>query len=157
MMSSFQLIGISPEPFISLFDLPDEHLRKRHAVRLLANKSPGFPCRVSLEDAQTGEEVLLLPYIHQSGESPYRASGPIFVRRNAKQRTLAVGEVPRYVTRRVVSVRAYDTNHMMLGASVCDGVSAAEQINEFFNDPGISYIHLHNAKQGCFSCQVNRV
>lgn len=156
-MSSFQLVGIDAEQFASLFDLSDEQLRQRGIVRLAADKTPGFPCRVSLEDAKFGEEVLLLPYVHQPASSPYRASGPIFVSRSSKRAKLAVGDVPLYVTRRVISVRAYDTRDMMVSAAVCDGTAVAAQIDEFFRNSDIRYIHLHNAKQGCFSCQVNRV
>ena len=49
--------------------------------RMRSDQPVGFPCRVSLEDAPVGEEVLLLPFTHQDSRSPYRASGPIFVRR----------------------------------------------------------------------------
>lgn len=156
-MSSFQLVGIDAEQFASLFDLSDEQLRQRGIVRLVADKTPGFPCRVSLEDAKIGEELLLLPYVHQPASSPYRASGPIFVSRSSKRAKLAVGDVPLYVTRRVISVWAYDTRDMMVSAAVCDGTAVASQIDAFFRNSDIRYIHLHNANQGCFSCQVNRV
>lgn len=152
----FRLVGIDHAPFAPLFELSDEQLRTRHAVRRVATASSGYPCRVSLEDAREGEELLLLPYAHQPVDSPYRASGPIYVRRGATQRTLAPGEVPPYVTIRVISVRAYDANHMMVAASVCDGLEVADEIAARFEDPDVAYVHLHNAKQGCFSCLAER-
>ena len=155
-MAAFQLVGIAPAPFVPLFELSDEQLRQRGATRVLANASPGFPCRVSLEDAQVGEELLLVSYLHQPAASPYRASGPIFVRRNAKQCTLLAGEVPPYVMRRLISVRAYDAHAMLVDAAVCAGTCVAERIHAFFRRPSVSYIHLHNAERGCFSCHVNR-
>jgi len=103
-----------------------------------------------------GEELLLLPYEHQPAASPYRASGPIYVRRGAKRRTLAAGEMPAYVTSRLISVRAYDSAHMIIAASVCEGRLVAQEIEQVFNDRQVAYIHLHNAKRGCFSCEVNR-
>ena len=99
-MSSFRLIGLDPAPFAGLFDLDDAALRARGGRRRVATEDPGFPCRVSLQDAAVGEELLLLPFEHQAEDSPYRASGPIYLRRNAAPRTLAVGEVPDYVRRR---------------------------------------------------------
>ena len=156
MKPSFQLVGISHERFEPLFLLSDEALKEHGAVRRVANESPGSPCRVSLQDASVGEELLLLPYLHQPAASPYRASGPIFVRRGAKQRRLAAGEVPGYVTNRLMSVRAYDSAHMMVDASVCEGVLAADEIERCFRNEQVAYIHLHNAKQGCYSCQVVR-
>ncbi|HRQ65493.1 MAG TPA: DUF1203 domain-containing protein [Xanthomonadaceae bacterium] len=156
MNHGFQLVGIDHAPFEALFGLSDEQLKACNAERRIATQSPGFPCRVSLEDACEGEELLLLPYLHQPANSPYRASGPIFVRRGARQRRLAPGEVPTYVTQRLISVRAYDAGHMMVAASVCEGSQVAQEIPTQFRNDEVAYIHLHNAKRGCFSCQVLR-
>ncbi|MBB5359335.1 hypothetical protein HDE76_002564 [Rhodanobacter sp. ANJX3] len=156
MTPSFQLVGIDHEPFESLFLLSDEALKEHHAERRIAAESPGYPCRVSLEDAKVGEELLLLPYLHQPAASPYRASGPIFVRRAAKQRRLEVGEVSSYVTGRLMSVRAYDKAHMIVAASVCEGMLVAKRLESYFGNDQVDYIHLHNAERGCFSCQVIR-
>jgi hypothetical protein len=155
-MPSFQLVGIDHEPFEQLFLLDDAQLKERGAVRCVATGHPGFPCRVSLADAAVGEELLLLPFVHQPGASPYRASGPIFVRRGARRRSLPAGVVPAYVTQRLISVRAYDADDMMVDASVCDGVEAASEIERLFGNAGVAYIHLHNAKRGCFACAVVR-
>jgi hypothetical protein len=105
---SFQLIGLPCEPFAPLFSLPDQALAELDAQRVIATAKPGFPCRISLEDAEIGEELLLLPYTHQPAHSPYRASGPIFVRKSARQCRLAAGVIPDYVRSRQMSVRAYD-------------------------------------------------
>ena len=156
-MHAFQLVGIDHEPFEHLFQLSDEQLKEFGAVRRVATEKPGFPCRLSLEDAEAGEELLLLPYEHHPVESPYQASGPIFVRRGAKQRELPIGEVPPYVTRRVISLRAYDAAHMMVDAAVCEGTLVATELQRLLGNYNVAYIHLHNAKQGCFSCRVDRM
>jgi hypothetical protein len=156
MDTSFRLVGIGHEQFEPLFALSDQRLTELGAVRRVASESPGFPCRVSLEDAELGAELLLLPYVHQPASSPYHASGPIFVKRGARQRRLGLGEVPSYVTNRLISVRAYDEGHLIVGAEVCDGHAVAEHICRYFGDGNVAYIHLHNAKRGCFSCQVVR-
>jgi len=155
-MHAFQLIGIDHRQFEHLFDFSDEQLKEFDAVRRIATANTGFPCRVSLEDAQSGEELLLLPYAHMPVDSPYRASGPIFVRRGARQRILPIGEVPPYVTRRVISLRSYDAAHMMVDAAVCEGALVATELQRLLGNDDVSYIHLHNAKQGCFSCRVDR-
>jgi hypothetical protein len=155
-MSTFQLVGISPEPFEPLFSLPTEQLATRGIQRVIAQSKPGHPCRVSLVDAEVGEELLLLPYEHQPANSPYKASGPIYVRRGAQQQILPVGKVPEYVSLRLMSVRAYDRTHMMVAANVCEGAAVAEEIERLFSDSEVLYIHLHNAKRGCFSCLVQR-
>jgi hypothetical protein len=69
---------------------------------------------------------------------------------------VAVDEVPSYVATRLISVRAYDARHMMIDAAVCEGAVVAAEITRMFADPAVAYIHLHNAKRGCFSCEVVR-
>jgi hypothetical protein len=156
MSSGFQLVGIDHEPFQSLFALSDDQLAELSARRCIATESPGYPCRISLEEAQLGEELLLLPYLHQPAASPYRSSGPIFVRRGVQQRRMPVNFVPSYVSTRIISVRAYDAAHMIVDASVCDGTAVADEIAKYFNRDDVTYIHLHNAKRGCFSCTAVR-
>ncbi len=155
-MRAFQLSGIDPTPFQPLFDLGDEALAEIGAVRHNADTGHGYPCRVSLNDAQPGETLLLLPYTHQPAASPYRAMGPIFVRRGAVRRTLAVNEVPTYLTSRLISFRAYDAQHMMVAADVCEGPLVAAAVDHAFEADNVAYIHLHFARRGCFACLVNR-
>ena len=156
-MSSFQLVGLAAEQFEPLFGLSDSRLAELGARRVVASEHPGYPCRISLLDAEIGEELLLLPYAHHRVASPYQASGPIYVRRGATQCILRVGEVPDYVRRRLISARAYDSAHMMVAAEVCDGVDVGAHIERLLLDERVEYIHLHNAKRGCFSCLASRV
>ena len=157
MQSNWQLTGIDHQPFERLFDLSDAQLAEHGAVRRIADANAGFPCRISLIDAAAGEELLLLPFEHHPAASPYRASGPIFVRRGAQRRRLAPRDVPPYVTTRLISVRAYDAAAMMVDAAVCEGTAVAQELDRLFGDPAVRYVHLHNARRGCFSCAVTRV
>jgi hypothetical protein len=156
-MTSFQLIGLVPGEFSHLYGLSAERLAPLGITRLIADSKPGFPCRISLQDAEPGEELLLLPYEHQPAASPYRASGPIYVRVGSQQSNHRPNEIPPYVTLRQISVRAYDARHMIVAAEICPGVAAEAEIQRQFANPDVAYIHLHNAKQGCFSCRVERV
>jgi hypothetical protein len=155
-LAMFRLTGLDPARFDALFALPDEVLRARGILRVRANADSGFPCRVSLVDASRGEELLLLPFRHHDVESPYQAAGPIYVRRGAMAAELAPGEVPAYVTRRLVSLRAYDGDAMMLRAEVLEGVGVAATLRAWFEDDAVAYVHLHNARPGCYSCLARR-
>jgi Protein of unknown function (DUF1203) len=155
-MNSFQLVGLPFEPFSSLFDLSDAKLLERNVQRVFATAKPGYPCRVSLEDAEIGEELLLLPFEHQPANSPYKSSGPIFVRKAAVQARLEPRVIPPYIHTRVISVRAYDEAHLMTDAVVCAGADSAAAILRMFGRDEVAYIHLHNANRGCFACAVNR-
>ena len=156
-MTSFQLVGLPFEPFSPLFALSDAELLARNVRRVFATTKPGYPCRVSLADAEIGDELLLLPFEHQPASSPYKSSGPIFVRKATLQAHVEPGVVPDYVRTRLISVRAYDTEHLMSDALVCAGSDAAAAIQKMFGRDDVAYIHLHNANRGCFSCAVNRV
>jgi hypothetical protein len=155
-MSSFRLAGLDPAPFASLFLLDDAQLAARGIARRFADSDRGFPCRVGLEDARSGDELLLLPYEHQPAHSPYRASGPIFVRRDARRRVLAPGDVPPYVAERLISLRAYDAAHLMVDAEVREGGAVAAWLEAAFRRGEIAYVHLHNARRGCYSCLAER-
>lgn len=155
-MHHFQLIALPPTPFAPLFTLSDQALAQHGAQRHIATANTGYPCRISLEDAQQGDELLLLPYEHQPAASPYRASGPIYVRRGAVQRVLPADEVPPYLSSRLLSVRAYDAAHLIVDASVREGTHVAEEIERFFSNAEVAYLHLHFARRGCFACRVER-
>jgi hypothetical protein len=153
---SFRITSLDYAAFAPLFEYEEAALAAIGARRVFADADRGFPCRVSLVDARAGEELLLLRYPHQPADSPYRASGPIYVRRDAQARVLAVGEVPDYVRRRVISLRGYDAADMMVDADVVPGDDVAARIERSFADPAVRYLHLHNAGAGCYSCRVER-
>ena len=157
MLNPFQITALPIENFTSLFSLDDDTLQSLGAKRLVADNKPGFPCRVSLVDAAPGETVLLIPFTHHDVNSPYRASGPIFVRAEAKTAQLAVNEIPEMLRSRLLSIRAYDRTAMMIAAEVAEGRELAARISRFFDDPRVEYLHLHNARPGCFNCRVERV
>jgi hypothetical protein len=155
-MKNFIISGLPMEAFVPLFKLTDEELKSHNAKRCIADSKPGFPCRVSLIDAEPGETVLLLPYMHHNIDGPYQSSGPIYVRENAKPVNLDVNELPEVVKNRLMSVRAYSKDSLMLASAVVEGPNLVAQIAEFFANDAVAYLHLHNAKPGCFSCRVDR-
>lgn len=156
MMIPFQMIALPIEKFDSLLSLSDEALQALGAKRMVTDKKPGYPCRVSLIDAEPGETVLLLPFSYHDVASSYRASGPIFVRAKAQTAKPAVNEVPTMLRTRLLSIRAYDEGATMVGADVVNGSELEEHISTFFDDPNVRYLHLHNARPGCFNCRVER-
>ncbi len=157
MSNSFRIVPLPLEVFSYLIALDDSELLKHGARRVIADKHPGFPCRVSLVDAEPGERLLLLPFMHHDVASPYRASGPIFVRELAQEASLPPGEIPQVATTRLLSVRAYDADGIMVNCEVAQGPDLPKQIDHFLANRKISYLHLHNARAGCYSCRVERV
>ena len=154
--TTFLISAIPLEPFANLFQLSESELAARGARWVTATSHPGYPCRGSLVDAEIGERLLLLPYTHQPADSPYRSSGPIFVRENATQASPTAGEVPDLVRRRLLSFRAYDGDGMMLDAEVAEGRDLEGVVERLLGDDQVAYIHVHNAKPGCYSCRIDR-
>lgn len=124
-------------------------------VRKIADSSPGYPCRVSLADAEVGDELLLVHFEHHATSSPYRASGPIFVRRTATEKVV-LDRVPDVLARRLISVRGYDAAGMMEAADVVDGRELAARLDALLDRRDIAYVHLHYARPGCYAARVER-
>jgi hypothetical protein len=102
---SFQIIALDHHLFTSFFEMSDAELADNMAVRRTATAKPGFPCRVSLADAEIGDELILVNYEHQNNASPYRAAHAIFVRKGVEQAQPSVGEVPELFCTRALSLQ----------------------------------------------------
>jgi len=152
----FRVSGLDGAEFAPLFALSDEQLRERNIVRRVADQRPGFPCRVSLQDAEPGETLLLLNYEHLAVASPYRATHAIYVRENARTANPAVNELPDVLRTRLLSLRAYDSKGMMVEADVVHGSDAEPLIERILAQPNVEFIHAHNAKPGCFAARIDR-
>jgi hypothetical protein len=123
---------------------------------MVADAHSGFPCRVTLREAASGQTVILAAFEHQSAHSPYRASGPIFVIEGSSAAARFENEVPPVVRTRLISVRAYDKDDLIVDAEVVEGAVIEPVIARMFADARVRYLHLHNARRGCFSCRVDR-
>ena len=156
MSASFRFIALPSDRFAPLFSKSDAELKSAGARQMVADEKPGYPCRVSLADAEVGETVLLLPFTHHDVPSPYHASGPIFVRSGATTAAPAAGEIPAMFHHRLLSVRAYDGEAMLVGAEVVNGSELEAAIQKLFLDKSVSYLHVHNARPGCYNCRVER-
>lgn len=152
---SFRVLGLSPRLFDSYFTMSDADLKARGAVRSIAD-DPGLPCRVSLKHAALGDELLLLNYEHQPGNTPYRSRHAIYVSRASRQAFEGVDEVPEALACRLLSVRAFDAGDMIVDADVADGTEAAELFKRLLANPAASYLQVHNARRGCYAARVER-
>jgi len=156
MSTTFRFVALPYEPFAPLFTVEDGGLTAAGARRMVVEEKPGTPCRVSLQDAEVGETVILVPFAHHDVASPYRASGPIFVRSGARRALPAPGEVPPLFRHRLLSVRAYDGAGMMVAAEVAPGAELEPVLHRMLAQGSVAYLHVHNAKPGCFACRVER-
>ena len=59
--------------------------------------------------------------------------------------------------RRLLSLRAFDKKGMLLNADVVDGRDVSPLIERMLENPAVEFLHVHNAKPGCFAARVDRV
>jgi hypothetical protein len=94
---TYRIEGLRYDQFQPLFDLTDEQLAAQGARRVTADSPTGYPCRVSLEDAGPGEELVLLNYVSHDVDGPFRTTYGIFVRKNAAGSARYTDETPEYL------------------------------------------------------------
>ena len=153
---SFRITGLPAKKFHHLFALSDEELAQQGALRRIADdRGPGYPCRVSLADAKPGDELLLINYEHLPVASPYRMRFAIYVRKGDATYD-KTGEVPEQLRNRMLAVRAFDSQGMMVGAALTDGAELEGVIAKLFKQPSAGYLHVHYAAPGCYAARVDR-
>ena len=153
---SFQIHALAPARFQPLFDMADSDLVKFRAKRMTVDSNPGYPCRVSLADADIGETVILVNFEHLDADSPYRSAHAIYVREHARQVFPEINTVPELFRNRLISVRAFNNGNNMVDAELVDGSRLGESITTMLQNTSVSYLHLHNAQRGCFLASATR-
>ena len=153
----FQISALNIDEFRHLFGQDRETLSKQGVQRIIADSNPGFPCRVSLQDAEVGENVLLMNYEHQPMPTPFRSSHAIYVREEAIPAKPGKNKVPEMFRHRFLSVRAFDAAGMIVDADLIDGESLESLVERMFANESVDYLHVHNAKLGCYVALVERL
>lgn len=151
---SFIISGLPVEEFRPLFNLSDEELKQRGVIRKKADAKPGYPCRVTLKDAEPGETVLLLNYESHQAATPYRSAYAIYVRETATEKRVFTGELPPVLQNRPIALRIFDKAGMLISADMGVNGDLKTKIDAAFENPNAAYIHAHNAMHGCFVAEI---
>lgn len=153
---TYKISGLEPSQFAHLVGLGDEQLAAHGAVRMTAESSPGFPCRVTLDDAEPGETLLLVNHVSHEGNNPYRATHAIFISESATEAASYEDEIPPALERRILSLRAFNAAGMMTDAALVQPGEADAAIRRLLADSQVDHIDAHNATRGCFAARVER-
>ena len=153
---TYRITGLDPVRFAHLVGLTDAELAAHGAIRMAVDTSPGFPCRVTLDDARPGETVLLVNHVSHDGANPYRASHAIFISEGACDAASYKDEIPPALHRRILSLRGFDSRGMMHAAALAQQGEAHAAVREMLADPAIDHIDAHNATRGCFAARIGR-
>jgi hypothetical protein len=153
---SYRIAGLDREQFAGLFDMNDAELAANGAMRVTAGADKGWPCRISLDDAKVGENLILLNYVSHDVATPYRNAYAIYVREMAGEAKVMIDRTPAVFEGRPIGLRAFDAAGMLRNAALALPGEADAKIRELFEANEIAYIHAHNAAHGCFSARVDR-
>ena len=152
---TYRIEGLAPAAFESLFSMTDGELAERNAMRVTADSPSGYPCRVSLQDAAPGDELVLLNYASHDVQTPFRTTYGIYVRKGAETAAYA-DEAPALLQSRTLGLRGFDAEGMLRGALLALPGEADTRIRELFERDEIATIHAHNAAYGCFLARIER-
>jgi hypothetical protein len=95
------------------------------------------------------------PFPASAKDSPYQGPGPIFVHAHECEK-YSKKEVSEQQTKRLLSVRAYDGEHMMADYATLQGDGLVQKAIEMFADEKVAYLHVHYSGPGCFAVRVER-
>ena len=151
-----RITGLDPALFAQLVGTDEAALAKRNATRVVATAKPGYPCRVTLEDAEPGESLILLNHVSHDVATPYRSSYAIYVRECAADAATFVDALPPVFEGRPLGLRGFDAAGMLRTGALALPGQADSTIREVFANPDIAYIDAHNAAHGCFAARVER-
>jgi len=153
----YRIEALPLTPFARYFSMSDSELAAVGARRWVADQPGRAPCRVSLRDADAGERLVLVNHAHLPDPgSPYRASGPIFVREAAVEAVAAEGPAPEMLAKRPLSLRIYDARSMMIEGEVIEGRSLDDRLAAWFDHPATDQVHIHFAPRGCYLARAVR-
>jgi hypothetical protein len=153
---AYRIEGLAPAAFESLFGMMDGELAAANAMRVTADSPSGFPCRVSLEDAVPGEELVLLNYVSHDVAGPFRTAYGIYVRKDARAAARFEDEAPVYLDRRTLGLRGFGADGLLKDALLAMPGEADAGIRALFERPEIATIHAHSAAYGCFLARIER-
>ena len=153
---SFTITGLPAQEFQNLLALSDAELKTRGVVRKTADTKPGYPCRITLDDANPGERVLLLNYESHKADTPYRSSYAIYVREGATEQATYRDELPPALKNRPIALRIFDKDGTLISADMGVNEDLKTKVKAAFDNSNAAYIHAHNAMHGCFAAEIRR-
>lgn len=148
---AYRIEGLDPAAFADT-----RSLLAAGAIRMTAEQSNAYPCRITLEDAQPGESLILLNHVSADVATPFRASHAIFIREQAGAASRHVDAVPPVVARRATSLRGFDAAGMIRDAILAPPGEADAGIRRLLEKEEIVHVDIHTATWGCFLARAER-
>ncbi len=148
--------GLDPAPYRALFEAPPEVLAENLAEWREIEAFGGHPCRVTLEEAQIGERVLLINFVSLDKPTPFRASHAIYVRENAQIAAVYEDCLPDMLVNRTLGLRGFTEDGYLHHGALAAAGEAHISIGELLRQSEVAYVDIHAAGYGCFIARAER-
>lgn len=153
---TYRIRGLERGQFDRFFAMGEEELIVHNARRVEAEADRGYPCRVSLRDADAGESLLLVHHVNHDVATPYRNAFAIYVREGSAETAEYVDTCPPVFDGRPIALRCYDAAGDLRNAGLAAPGEADAAIRRLLEEPDTAYIDAHNAAYGCFAARIER-
>jgi hypothetical protein len=118
----------------------------------------GNPCRHCLREIPAGAGMLVLAWRPFPALQPYAETGPVFLCADPCAAWEGAGVPPVLTTSPDYMLRGYGADGRIVygtGGVVPSGALAVRAA-ELLADPGIAFVHVRSARNGCFQCRIDR-
>ena len=150
------MTGLPRQDFAHLSGLNDKVLRLQNIMRQTVDAKPGPSCRITLQDADAGETVLLLSYQSHDVPAPCALRSAAYVREGAAQAAAYRDALPPVFADRPVALRLFNQDAMLVGADMSFNPGVKAKIEQGFARVEVAGIHGHNPVYGCFVAGIGR-
>ncbi len=118
----------------------------------------GNPCRHCLREVQPGAPMLVLAWRPFPALQPYAETGPIFLCADCARHPDGPDLPPVIAARQRIMVRGYGADdRIVYGAgAVVEIADLAGRCEALLGEPGVAYLHLRSAINGCYQARVDR-
>ena len=108
-------------------------------------------CRYCLADGDLRETQILFSYSpFYENKTPYAEVGPVFIHAECKQYDSRNGFPQDLKTRNYLTVRGYSNDQLLISGEMCKGEGIEATIERMFQQSRVDYIHINDARSGCF-------
>lgn len=152
----YVISGLKSSDFAHLYGRDDEYLAQHNARRVLASPDSALPDRIGLKDVPSGENAILLNHTYQPAQSPYHGKHAIFIHEGCIKSGLFYNEIPKYLAKRQLSLRAFNIEHCIIAAELATGEDIEPMVLTLLQMPETAYIHAHSARYGCYLAAIRK-
>lgn len=153
---TYRIRGLDPAQFAAHLAMNAGELAEALSQRVTAGEAGRYPCRVTLEDARPGEQLLLTHFTNHAVDTPYRNAFAIYVRAGASAAAEFVDDLPPVLRGRPIALRGYTSDGALHHAALALADDVDAGVRKLLEDSAIAYIDAHNAMHGCFAARIER-